>query len=73
MSVHQYLLRIRMKEALSRLHAAAPLHGPGLAYLQEMLLFFTHAAVTATRLAAVEADDDCPPRGRTRKKAAKRR
>lgn len=47
---------------LARLHAAQDAPGAGLAYLQEMLLFFTHAAVAITRLAAVRGEVDCPPR-----------
>lgn len=41
---------------LARLHAAYQGDGPGLAYLQELLLFFTHAAVAVTRLAAARAE-----------------
>ena len=46
---------------LAQLHAAFEGCGPGLAYLQEMLLFFTHAAVAATRLAAARDPQHCPP------------
>lgn len=41
---------------LSRLHATHEGGGASLAHLQEMLLFFTHAAVAITRLAAVRAE-----------------
>ena len=41
---------------LARLHAAYECSGAGLPYLQEMLLFFTHAAVAITRLASVHAE-----------------
>jgi hypothetical protein len=45
---------------LAQLHSASRAEGPGLAYLHELLLFFTHAAVTITRLAAMKRDTDCP-------------
>ena len=45
---------------LARLHANSTTGGPGLAYLHELLLFFTHASVAITRLAAVKRDMDCP-------------
>ena len=52
---------------LARLHAAHDVARGGLAYLQEMLLFFTHASVAITRLAAVRGEVDCPGhRGRDR-------
>lgn len=41
---------------LARLHAGHHGDRASLAYLQEMLLFFTHAAVAIARLAAVRAE-----------------
>ena len=52
---------------LAQLHAAIA-EAPGLGYLHELLLFFTHAAVTVTRLAAVKRDMDCPGHLRANKR-----
>ena len=45
---------------LARLHAGHEGDRASLAYLQEMLLFFTHAAVAVARLAAVRAEAPQP-------------
>jgi hypothetical protein len=43
--------------ALGQIHARPDLPARGLAGVQEMLLFFTHAAVRASHLAAIAAAD----------------
>lgn len=59
---------------LAGLHARFERDGPALRALQEMLLFFTHAAVRMAKLDSMtEAADADPPRRRPNTVAARRR